>query len=333
MVKNVLITGGTGTFGVELAKWYLAKTSTNRVVIFSRDELKQSQLSQTELFKDPRVRFFIGDVRDHARLRMAAKNIDVIVHAAAMKHVDACEYNPFEAIKTNIIGAQNVIDVALELKIPRIVALSTDKAAGPINLYGATKLCSDKLFTAANNLVGSEDIRFSVVRYGNVFGSRGSVVPYFRSLIENSMGEVELPITDVRMTRFSISIQQGVEEVIWAVNNCLGGEICIPKIPSYRILDLAEAFNPGGRVNVVGLRAGEKLYEEMITPSDGRLCMDCGSRYILPSYSAHIALEAYKDHHGGALVPEGFSYRSDENLDFMSVKQLEKLIAHYNASI
>ena len=262
---NYLITGGTGSFGKQFVKTLLEKYEPGRVVVYSRDELKQFEMGQ--VFSDstyPCMRYFIGDVRDQDRLRRALEGIDIVIHAAALKQVPAAEYNPFECIKTNVLGAQNVIEACLDSGVKKVVALSTDKAAAPINLYGATKLCSDKLFTAANNIRGHHDISFSVVRYGNVMGSRGSVIPFY---LERKKTGV-LPITDQAMTRFNISLQEGVEMVLWALENAQGGEIFVPKIPSYRITDLAEAIGPKCEHPVIGIRPGEKIHEEMITASD-----------------------------------------------------------------
>jgi UDP-N-acetylglucosamine 4,6-dehydratase (inverting) len=268
------------------------------------------------------MRYFIGDVRDAARVRRALEGIDVVVHAAALKQVPAAEYNPFECIKTNVLGAQNVIEAAMDQGVKRVVALSTDKAAAPINLYGATKLCSDKLFVAANNIKGPRDMRFSVVRYGNVMGSRGSVIPFFLS----KRGTGVLPITDPRMTRFNISLQDGVDMVLWAIQNALGGEILVPKIPSYRITDLATAIGPQCRQEVVGLRPGEKIHEEMITSSDSPQTVDRGLYYAILPAGADYCVDEYAAMTGSARVPAGFSYESGSNPDFLSVDQLRDLI-------
>jgi UDP-N-acetylglucosamine 4,6-dehydratase (inverting) len=268
------------------------------------------------------LRYFIGDIRDQDRLRRALEGIDTVIHAAALKQVPAAEYNPFECIKTNVLGAQNMIEACLDSGVTNVVALSTDKAAAPINLYGATKLCSDKLFTAANNIRGSRDLRLSVVRYGNVMGSRGSVVPFF--LAQRAIGV--FPITDPTMTRFNISLQEGVEMVLWALENALGGEIFVPKIPSFRITDLAEAVGPECRVQVVGIRPGEKIHEEMITASDSLNTVDLGPYFaILPSASEHLP-EDYLEKRGGTRVTPGFAYNSGTNPDFLSVEDLRDLI-------
>ena len=321
---NYLITGGTGSFGKQFVKTLLEKYEPGRVVVYSRDELKQFEMGQ--IFSDityPCMRYFIGDVRDQDRLRRAMEGIDIVIHAAALKQVPAAEYNPFECIKTNVLGAQNVIEACLDSGVKQVVALSTDKAAAPINLYGATKLCSDKLFTAANNIRGHHDIRFSVVRYGNVMGSRGSVIPFY---LERKSSGV-LPITDPAMTRFNISLQEGVEMVLWALENAQGGEIFVPKIPSYRITDLAQAIGPDCEHPVIGIRPGEKIHEEMITASDSFNTVDLGKYFaILPSAGAHT-VESYCASHGGKPVEQGYAYNSGSNPDFLTVEQLQQLIA------
>ena len=319
-----LITGGTGSFGKQFVKTLLEKYDPERIVVYSRDELKQFEMGQ--IFSDityPCMRYFIGDVRDQDRLRRAMEGIDIVIHAAALKQVPAAEYNPFECIKTNVLGAQNVIEACLDSGVKQVVALSTDKAAAPINLYGATKLCSDKLFTAANNIRGHHDIRFSVVRYGNVMGSRGSVIPFY---LERKSSGV-LPITDPAMTRFNISLQEGVEMVLWALENAQGGEIFVPKIPSYRITDLAQAIGPDCEHPVIGIRPGEKIHEEMITASDSFNTVDLGKYFaILPSAGAHT-VESYCASHGGKPVEQGYAYNSGSNPDFLTVEQLQQLIA------
>jgi UDP-N-acetylglucosamine 4,6-dehydratase len=322
--KSILITGGTGSFGKAFVKTVLERhPGVRRVVVFSRDELKQYEMAQ--MFPErqyPCMRYFIGDVRDAQRMQRALEGVDIVVHAAALKQVPAAEYNPFECIKTNVLGAQNVIDACLDQGVKRVVALSTDKAAAPINLYGATKLCSDKLFVAANNIKGSRDMRFSVVRYGNVMGSRGSVIPFFLS--QRATGT--LPITDPTMTRFNISLPEGVEMVLWALENALGGEILVPKIPSYRITDVASAIGPNCRQTIVGVRPGEKIHEEMITASDSLNTVDLGAYYaILPSAGSY-SVDEYATRTGAQRVPEGFSYDSGRNPDFLSVEQLRELI-------
>jgi UDP-N-acetylglucosamine 4,6-dehydratase/5-epimerase len=328
--KSILITGGTGSFGQAFVRTVLERyPQVPRLVIYSRDELKQYQMQQS--YSDRRyrgLRYFIGDIRDEARLRRALEGIDVVIHAAALKQVPAAEYNPFECIKTNVLGAQNLIEACLSSSVKHVVALSTDKAAAPVNLYGATKLCSDKLFIAANNVKGRRDIRFSVVRYGNVMGSRGSVVPYFLEQMKNGV----LPVTDPRMTRFNISLQEGVNMVLWAIENALGGEIFVPKIPSYRITDVATAVAPECRQEVVGIRPGEKIHEEMITASDSLNTVDLGRYYaILPSGSESFTLEQYCRERGAKPVPPGFAYDSGTNPEFLTVPQLRGLIAELQA--
>ncbi len=321
---SILITGGTGSFGKAFVKTVLARfPEIKRLVIFSRDELKQFEMAQQfSTNQYSAVRYFIGDVRDEKRLRRALEGIDIVVHAAALKQVPAAEYNPFECIKTNVLGAQNVIEACLDLGVKRVVALSTDKAAAPINLYGATKLCSDKLFVAANNIKGARDVRFSVVRYGNVMGSRGSVIPFF---LEKKKTGV-LPITDPAMTRFNISLQQAVDMVLWDVPHARGGEILVPKIPSYRIIDLANAICPECAKPIVGMRPGEKIHEEMITASDSYHTVDLGDYYaILPSGGEYSKAQ-YCAQTGARTVPEGFCYNSGTNDDFLSVAQLRALI-------
>jgi UDP-N-acetylglucosamine 4,6-dehydratase/5-epimerase len=321
--RSILITGGTGSFGKAFVKRILSQWKPARLVIYSRDELKQYEMAQ--IFSDvehPCLRYFIGDIRDEARLRRALEGIDTVIHAAALKQVPAAEYNPFECIKTNVIGAQNIIEACLDANVRDVVALSTDKAAAPVNLYGATKLCSDKLFVAANNIKGARDVRFSVVRYGNVMGSRGSVIPFFMARKDSGV----LPITDERMTRFNISLADGVEMVMWALANAQGGETFVPKIPSYRITDVATAVAPEARQDMIGIRPGEKIHEEMITESDSPNTVDLGRYYaILPS-GGGLDPVAYCANHGGKMVPTGFSYNSGDNEDFLNVDQLRALI-------
>ncbi|CAM5523083.1 UDP-N-acetylglucosamine 4,6-dehydratase (inverting) [Eoetvoesiella caeni] len=325
--KSVLITGGTGSFGKAFVRTILTRyPGVKRLVIFSRDELKQFEMAQQ--FSDreyPALRYFIGDVRDADRVRRAMEGVDIVIHAAALKQVPAAEYNPFECIKTNVLGAQNVIEACFDTEVKKVVALSTDKAAAPINLYGATKLCSDKLFTAANNVKGKRDLRFSVVRYGNVMGSRGSVIPFF--LQRRKTGA--LPITDPAMTRFNISLQDGVDMVLWALEHAQGGEIFVPKIPSYRITDIAEAIGPDCEYPVVGIRPGEKIHEEMITASDSFNTVDLGRYFaILPSAGQH-SVESYCASSGGQPVAPGYAYDSGSNTDFLTVEQLRELIAEH----
>jgi UDP-N-acetylglucosamine 4,6-dehydratase len=324
---SVLVTGGTGSFGRRFVTTLLGRYDIKRLVVFSRDELKQSEMAQTDLAlaNGDRLRFFIGDVRDQDRLRRAMEGIDTVVHAAALKQVPASEYNPMEFVKTNILGAQNVIEAALDTAVNRVVALSTDKAAAPINLYGATKLASDKLFTAANNIKGARDLRFSVVRYGNVMGSRGSVVPFF---LERAATGV-LPITDSTMTRFNISLDEGVDLVLWALEQALGGEILVPKIPSFRITDLAEAIAPNAEHRIVGIRPGEKIHEEMVTSSDSFSTVDLGPYYaILASGDADIQ-QRYLKATGATPVAHGFTYSSGTNERFLTVDELRGLIREH----
>ncbi len=324
--KSILITGGTGSFGKKFTEIILKRYSdVKRLVIYSRDEFKQFEMSQ--LYpedKFPQVRFFIGDVRDGARFKRACEDIDVIIHAAALKQVPTAEYNPDECIKTNIGGAQNVIDAALATNVKVVIALSTDKAAAPVDLYGATKLVSDKLFIAANNIKGKRDLRFSVVRYGNVMGSRGSVIPFFMNKARN--GSV-LPITDKEMTRFNISLEDGVEMVLWAIENALGGEIFVPKIPSYNIETVAKAVAPNAKLIDVGIRPGEKLHEEMITESDSYNTIEFDKYFaILPSGADK---QKYIKHYNAWVVPVGFKYNSGTNSEWETVESLRDKIKKY----
>lgn len=324
--KRVLITGGTGSFGKKFTEVILKKyNGVERLVIFSRDELKQFEMAQHyPEDKYPQIRFFIGDVRDKDRFARACEGIDVIIHAAALKQVPAAEYNPMEAVKTNVIGAENVIEAALNTNVKIVVALSTDKAAAPINLYGATKLVSDKLFTAANNIKGKRDLRFSVVRYGNVMGSRGSVIPFFLKKAKSGV----LPITHKDMTRFNISLEEGVEMVLWAIENAKGGEVFVPKIPSYNIETVAKAIAPKAKLEYVGIRPGEKLHEEMITESDSHNTIDIGKYFaILPSGKS---INEYKNFYKNAkLVPKGFSYNSGDNDEWVNAEEMRTLIKKY----
>jgi UDP-N-acetylglucosamine 4,6-dehydratase (inverting) len=326
--KSVLITGGTGSFGQRFIRTVLAGWSPKRVAVYSRDELKQFDMQHAEPFRSrPDVmRFFIGDVRDEARLRKAMEGIDVVIHAAALKQVTAAEYNPFEAVKTNILGAENVINGALACGVSRVVALSTDKAAAPINLYGATKLASDKLFVAANNHKGDRDVRFSAVRYGNVMGSRGSVIPFF--LERKKLGV--LPITDPRMTRFNITLQEGVDFVLTSLGRMWGGELFVPRIPSYRILDVAKAIAPDARLETVGIRPGEKLHEEMITTTDAMGTVEFDDYFvILPSMPLWDVERFRRESNKGVgkVLEYGFSYNSGTNERFLTVEELKHLIA------
>ncbi|WP_088159824.1 UDP-N-acetylglucosamine 4,6-dehydratase (inverting) [Sphingobacterium sp. G1-14] len=325
--KSVLITGGTGSLGKALTKHILQQyPEVKRLVIFSRDEQKQFQMAQEypeSLY--PQVRFFIGDVRDKSRLVRAMKGIDYVIHAAAMKHVHIAEYNPDECVKTNIHGAQNVIDACLETDVERVVALSTDKACAPINLYGATKLASDKLFVAANNIKGNNPIRFSVVRYGNVMGSNGSVIPFFI----NKKQEGILPITDANMTRFNISLSGGVDMVMHALFTAWGGEIFVPKISSYKIMDVAEAIGPECEHKVVGIRPGEKIHEEMITPSDSFNTYDLGKYYVILPAVTNWSLSNFISTFNAEKVKLGFKYNSGENTDWETVDSLRSLIVEH----
>ena len=333
--KTVLITGGTGSFGNKFVETILRDyPDVKKIVIYSRGELKQYNMKQKYPEKDyPMLRYFIGDVRDGERLKRACEGVDVVIHAAAIKQVDTAEYNPRECIKTNVDGAVNVINAAIDCNVKDVVALSTDKACAPINLYGATKLTSDKLFIAANNIKGSRDLRFSVVRYGNVMGSRGSVIPLFIKLRDE--GATELPITDMRMTRFNISLQEGVNLVMWTLGHHLGGELFIPKIPSYKITDVAKAIAPNLPMKEIGIRPGEKLHEEMITPTDSLSTIDLGRYYaILPSVVNRYTHEDYLQHHHAKMVPQGFYYASDNNDQWDTVETLRdkfsRLIPNFN---
>ncbi|MFP4556738.1 MAG: UDP-N-acetylglucosamine 4,6-dehydratase (inverting) [Bacteroidales bacterium] len=324
--KSVLITGGTGSFGKKFTETILQRyPKVKRLVIFSRDELKQYEMSMHyPKDKFPQVRFFLGDVRDYPRFKRACQGIDVIIHAAALKHVPAGEYNPDEFIKTNINGAQNIVDAALGSSVKVVVALSTDKAAAPINLYGATKLVSDKLFIAANNIKGDRDIRFSAVRYGNVMGSRGSVIPFF---MEKAKTNKTLPITHKDMTRFNISLEEGVEMVLWAIENAIGGELFVPKIPSYNIETVAKAIAPNADLEYVGIRPGEKLHEEMITDSDSYNTIEFDKYYaILPSDAKK---NKYLEHYNAKEVEKGFKYNSGTNTEWLDVEQMRDLIKKY----
>lgn len=321
--KTVLITGGTGSFGKKFIEILLKKYTPKKVIVYSRDELKQFEMQQK--FNQPSMRYFIGDVRDESRLLHAMEGVDYVVHAAALKQVPAAEYNPMECIKTNVGGAQNVINAALYAKVKKVIALSTDKAANPVNLYGATKLCSDKLFTAANNFVGAKETRFSVVRYGNVVGSRGSVVPFFRRLAAE--GAKELPITDPRMTRFWLRLEDGVDFVLKSFARMQGGEIFIPKIPSMRITDLAEAVAPGMPTKVIGIRPGEKLHEVMC-PSDLYYdTLEFDDHFVIMPSTQGGAVDYAKNAIGeiGRSVPDGFDYNSGNNPHFLTVDELREM--------
>jgi len=325
--KSILITGGTGSFGKKFVEMVLRNhCNIERLVIFSRDELKQFEMSK--VFSEheyPQLRYFIGDVRDRDRLLRAFEGIDTVIHAAAMKQVPACEYNPFEAVKTNILGAQNVIEAAILSGCNKVIALSTDKAAAPINLYGATKLCSDKLFAAANSFRGKRNLSFSVVRYGNVMGSRGSVIPFFLS--ERLKGV--LPITHEKMTRFNITLETGVNLVLFALKNMWGGEIFIPKIPSYRIIDLAEAIAPKCHKKIVGIRPGEKIHEEMITKNDALSTIEFEKYFVIvPSYPMWD-IASYRETFNGSPCQPGFKYNSGTNAEFLTIDQIRELIQQH----
>jgi UDP-N-acetylglucosamine 4,6-dehydratase/5-epimerase len=322
--KTILITGGTGSLGKALTKFILTNHSdVKKVIIFSRDEQKQFVMSHEFSEKEfPQIRYFIGDIRDYDRLKRAFQEVDYVIHAAAMKHVPIAEYNPDECVKTNIGGAENVIRAALETNVSKVVALSTDKACAPINLYGATKLTSDKLFIAANNIKGSKDIKFSVVRYGNVMGSNGSVIPYFFKQKENGV----LPITETSMTRFNITLIEGVEMVMNALENAWGGEIFIPKIPSYSILDVAKAIGPDCEIKVIGIRPGEKVHEEMITSSDSFTTYDTGTYYVILPQLTNWPLEDYIQKFSATKVPIGFNYNSKDNPFWLSIEEIRELI-------
>jgi UDP-N-acetylglucosamine 4,6-dehydratase len=323
--KSVLVTGGTGSFGKHFIKTVIAQYKPRRLIVFSRDELKQFEMQQEfPLEEYPFIRYFIGDVRDKDRLEMALNDVDYVVHAAAMKQVTTAEYNPFECIRTNVFGAENVVSAALRCGVRRVIALSTDKAANPINLYGASKLASDKIFVAANNLAGSKDIRFSVVRYGNVFGSRGSVVPFFKKLIAD--GADSLPITDERMTRFWITLTQGVNFVLSSMEMMKGGEIYVPKIPSTTIPQLASLVSPTHKQHIVGIRPGEKLHETMIPADDAHCTVELDDRYVILQSFAHAARDAYL-HRSGKPVADGFCYSSDNNPEKLDALGLQALLA------
>ena len=321
--SSVLVTGGTGSFGNAFVRRALA-LGARRVVVFSRDELKQSDMRKA-LGDDPRMRWFLGDVRDRERLRRAMHDVDVVVHAAALKQVDTAEYNPIEYVRTNVNGSENVVEAAIDCGVRRVVALSTDKASSPINLYGATKLTADRLFVSANHYAAAYETRFSVVRYGNVTGSRGSVIPFFRRLAER--GE-PLPITDRRMTRFWITIDQAVEFVVDSLQLMQGGELYVPKIPSMRLVDLAEAIAPGAPLVDVGVRPGEKLHEEMIAADDSRRTTDLGDRYVVNPY---VAGWGYTTPAGEA-VPDGFAFQSHTNAQWLDVEGLREIIAQLDRS-
>ena len=318
--QSILVTGGTGSFGKAFVRHVLSATRVSRLVVFSRDELKQFEMAE-QYRNEPRIRFFIGDVRDHDRLKRAFDGIDIVVHAAALKQVPAVEYNPIEAVRTNINGAENIINAALDRDVKRVIALSTDKASSPINLYGATKLVSDKLFVNGNAYVGGRVSRFSVVRYGNVMGSRGSVIPFFKRLVAD--GARKIPITDERMTRFSITLPQSVKFVADSLARMKGGEIFVPKIPSVRVTDLAKAIAPNAALDCIGIRPGEKLHEEMISADDARRTLDMGDHYVIQPET-----EWWNRRGGlsGKPVPAGFSYSSDNNTQWLNQDELAVML-------
>ena len=324
--KTVMITGGTGSFGQMCTK-FLLKQNVKKIIIFSRDELKQFEMSNK--FNSPNLRFLLGDVRDLSRLKLATKKVDIIIHAAALKQVPAAEYNPMESIKTNIYGAENVISASLENNVKKIIALSTDKAANPVNLYGATKLCSDKLFIDANNLSGPEDTKFSVVRYGNVVGSRGSVLPYFKSLIQKKIKS--LPVTDERMTRFWITLEQGVKFVLNSIDVMQGGELFVPKSPSIKITDLVKALDKNMKYHVVGIRPGEKLHEVLCPEESARDTIEFKNYYVIVPYSFDYPkrfkkYKINKNNEKGNFVKSDFIYNSKNNSHFLSIKEIKELI-------
>ena len=327
--KSILITGGTGSFGQMAVKTILQRYKTKRVVVFSRDELKQFEMSQHfPTDQHPNLRYFIGDVRDYDRLLEAMRGIDCVIHAAALKQVPAAEYNPFEAIKTNVLGAQNVIRASIAQGVSKVIALSTDKAANPVNLYGASKLCSDKLFIAGNAMAGSLNTRFSVVRYGNVVGSRGSVIPFF---LERKKQGV-LPITDERMTRFSITLQEGVEFVLKCFERMVGGEIFVPKIPSYRIMDVAKAIAPDATVKMVGIRPGEKLHEVMVPEDEAHMTMEYDDHFVIqPTIKQWLEAQP-KSMSKGKPCPDGFSYSSNRNDRWLTIDEIKALVANHLAA-
>jgi len=325
--KSILITGATGSFGKNFLQYLLSKKKKpSRIVIYSRDELKQFEMMENFSEKKYSIlRYFIGDIRDLDRLKRAIVNVDIVVHAAALKQVPTAEYNPFEVIKTNVIGAQNIVEACLDpnSSVKKVIALSTDKAAAPINLYGASKLCSDKLIIAANNIVGKKKISFSVVRYGNVMGSRGSVIPKF---IEQSKRNGVITITDPRMTRFNITMQQSIKMVEWSIINCLGGEVIVPKIPSMKVVDLASAISKKSKIKYVGIRAGEKIHEDLITSPESYNTIDIGKYYVILPQNNHKLISYYLKNKKGKKVTEKFSYNSYNNADYLSVNQIKKLL-------
>ena len=334
--KAILITGGTGSFGKAFLKYLIENfKGIKKIIIFSRDELKQFEMSNYYSEKQfPFIRYFLGDIRDRQRLNRAMEEVDYVIHAAALKQVPAAEYNPFEVIKTNVIGAQNIIEACLNSRVKKVIALSTDKAVAPINLYGATKLCSDKLFISANNIVGKRNISFSVVRYGNVMGSRGSVIPQFLEQKKNGF----LNITDKKMTRFNTTMQESINLVLWALKNSIGGEIFVPKMASYRILDLAKAIAPNTKTKIIGLRPGEKIHEELITTNESRYTVDLKKYYAILTFMVKRSnvilseriLNTYIKFKKAKKVKDGFSYRSDNNSNFLTIKEIKKLMTKLN---
>lgn len=324
--SSILVTGGTGSFGRALAKYVTSHYKPRRLVIFSRDELKQYEMQQN--FNQPYLRYFIGDVRDADRLEMAMRDVDYVIHAAALKQVPTAEYNPFECVRTNIHGAENVVNAAIRSGVKRVIALSTDKATNPINLYGASKLASDKIFVAANAIAGSQRTRFAVVRYGNVIGSRGSIVPLFEKLIDS--GVAALPITDKRMTRFLIAVNHGVQMVLSSLQMMSGGEVFIPKIPSANIVDLAEAMRPGGKLDFIGIRPGEKLHEMLISEDDARATIELHDRYVIEPLFEFWEREHY-DRFDAKKVPEGFCYASNTNEQWLDIPQIRELLQRVQA--
>ena len=321
--KTILVTGGTGSFGKQFIKTLYKEYNPKKIIVFSRDELKQFEM-QNDLADKNVMRYFLGDIRDKERLLRAFEGVDIVIHAAALKQVPAAEYNPMEFIKTNVLGSQNIIEAALDKNVRKVIALSTDKAAAPINLYGATKLCSDKLFIAANNLRGWKETSFSVVRYGNVMGSRGSVIPYFNKI--KSTGSI--PITDEKMTRFNITLEEGVNFVLQAIDQSIGGEIFVPKIPSYNISDIAKAVAPECEIKIVGIRPGEKIHEEMITKSDAPNTLDCGDFFIVYPFNKKDEFLNHKNFKNSKSVPMDFSYSSGSNDEWLSISEIKKLIKH-----
>jgi UDP-N-acetylglucosamine 4,6-dehydratase/5-epimerase len=322
--KSILITGGTGSFGKAFVKKILKSyKKIKRLVIFSRDELKQHEMSlQYPDSKYPSIRYFIGDIRDRNRLLRAFQDIDIVIHAAALKQVPTAEYNPMEFIQTNVIGSQNIIEAAIEKKIKKVISLSSDKAAAPINLYGATKLCSDKLFVAANNYAGIKNLSFSVVRYGNVMGSRGSIIPYFLEQAKSG----QLSITDPSMTRFNITLEESVNMVLFSLKHSIGGEIFVPKIPSYKIMELAKSIGKSSKFKIIGIRQGEKIHEEMITKSDSFSTIDIGKYYIILPSNKKNYLNYYRKNFNLKSVPRGFSYSSGTNKIFLTINEIRTLI-------